>query len=66
MDDVIERAIEIVLSIVGTGGALYGLFEGMFSGQEAMIIIIASYALFQSTSIVKMIHVVKEENSEDN
>lgn len=54
MSDKLERLIEIILSVGTTGGTMYGLFTGYFSGHEAMLIIIASFALYQSTSLAKI------------
>lgn len=55
MNDRLERYIEVLLSVGGVGGAFYGAFTGCFGGSEAMVIIVSCIALYQSTSIAKII-----------
>lgn len=55
MSDDLERVVEIVLSIGVTGTSMYALFKGLISGDQFMILIISSFAIYQSTSIAKII-----------
>lgn len=61
MNDRLERYIEVILSLGTTGGALYGAYIGCFTGQEAVILIIAAMALYQSTSLAKIFSVSRSD-----
>ena len=55
VDDRKERIMEIGLAISGTATGMAGLFLGLLEGKWAVILIIFSYTLFQSTSVAKYI-----------
>lgn len=55
MNDRLERYVEVILAGGGMGGAFYGAFNGYFNGFQAMVLVIASIALYQSTSIAKVV-----------
>jgi len=55
MNDKLERVVEVILSIGVIGASIFGLYEGYLGGREAVILIIASFALYQSTSVAKIL-----------
>lgn len=57
MNDKLERYIEVILSVGTTIGAMYGAYSGCFSGHEAMVLVIAAIALYQSTSLAKIFRI---------
>jgi len=59
MNDRLERYVEVILAVGVTGASIFGLYEGYLGGREAMILIMSSFALYQSTSIAKILKVMK-------
>ena len=55
MNDQLERLIETILSVGTLIASIWGTFCGHFNGNQGMILIIASFAIYQSTSITKII-----------
>ena len=53
VDDRVERIGEIILAIVGTCFAIIGNVIGTLSDKWAVIALISSFALYQSTSVFK-------------
>jgi len=61
MNDQLERTIEIILAVGVSGFSMHALHCGLFSGRQAMFMIIASFALYQSTSMAKIFQIFKGE-----
>lgn len=59
VDDRIERIGEMILASVGTAFCIAGNLMGVLEGKWAILGLIASYALYQSTTIARYIKYVK-------
>jgi hypothetical protein len=59
LDDDLERKVEIVLTFLGMGTGIVGLFTGFIDGKLSLGFIVTSFALYQGTSLVKIIKEIK-------
>lgn len=59
LDDRTERMIEIVLALAGVGTGIYGLLTGLLGSTDSVLLIGMSFALYQSTSLAKIIKMLR-------
>ena len=60
MNNTLERIVEIVLSVGTVGFSMWGTLTEHLTGQQGMVLIVASFAIYQSTSIAKIFKTLKE------
>jgi len=59
VNDKLERWYEIILATAGLSFSIYGGLSGVIDGNWAIIGMTISFALYQSTSVVKYINKLK-------